>query len=150
MATSRFESLPVEVFEAINSLLDLRDLCNIRLVSRSMTLKVTQSYFGSLLRSRSVKMTRPALESMAELTANGRIGCFVENLTLTGVLPSYPMRTSITYQVAVVSPAPMLSTNIRPMFRSALLYRSSKSLQVLAGKHIIRFFYTIITQRKST
>lgn len=31
-------------------------------------------------------MTRPALETMADLTAKGRIGCFVEELTLAGVV----------------------------------------------------------------
>lgn len=86
MALSPFENLPVELFEAINVHVSLQDLCNVRLASRSMALNATQSHFGSFLRSRCVEMTRPALETMADLTAKGRIGCFVEELTLAGVV----------------------------------------------------------------
>ena len=86
MATSPIESLPPEIFEIINALLSLQDLCNVRLVSRSMASKATQDKFGSFVRSLSVELTRPALETLAALTAEGRIGCFVEDLTLTGVV----------------------------------------------------------------
>lgn len=86
MALSPFESLPVEVFEAINTLLDLKDLCNIRLTSRTGASKATQDHFGSFLRSRRIELTRPALEVMAEMTGKGRVGSFVEELALVGIV----------------------------------------------------------------
>ena len=85
-AASPFEGLPPEIFEAINVLLSLRDLCHVRLMSRSMASKATQDRFGSFVRSRGVELTRPALETMAALTAKGRIACFVEELTLSGIV----------------------------------------------------------------
>jgi hypothetical protein len=85
-ASPPFEVLPPEIFETINVLLSLRDLCNIRLVSSSMASKATQDKFASFVRSRVVELTRPALETMAALTAEGSIGCFVEELTLAGVV----------------------------------------------------------------
>ncbi|KAF2164398.1 hypothetical protein M409DRAFT_25276 [Zasmidium cellare ATCC 36951] len=86
MAGSPLESLPVEVFEAINAFLDLRDLLNVRLVSRSAASKATQNRFGSFLHSRRVEMTRLALQFSADLTTASRIGCFIEELTLVGVV----------------------------------------------------------------
>lgn len=86
MAVSPSESLPLEVFEAINVLVDLRDLCSVHLASRSMAALATGDHFGSFLRSRCVEMTRPALQIMADFTAQGRIGCFVEDLRLAGVV----------------------------------------------------------------
>lgn len=86
MAISLLENLPNEIFEAINVFLDLRDLNNVRRSSRAMALKATQNHFGSFLRCRSVETTRPALEAMADLTTSGRIGCFVEEITLVGVV----------------------------------------------------------------
>ena len=85
-AASPFEGLPPEIFEAINVLLSLRDLCHVRLMSRSMASKATQDRFGSFVRSRGVELTGPALETMAALTAKGRIACFIEDLTLAGVV----------------------------------------------------------------
>jgi hypothetical protein len=86
MAASPFEALPPEIFEGINVLLSLRDLSNVRVVSCSMASKATQDRFASFVRSRSVELTRPALETMAALTAEGRIGCFIEDLTIAGVV----------------------------------------------------------------
>lgn len=86
MAACPFEALPPEIFEIVNALLSLRDLCNVRLVSRSVASKATQDRFGSFVRSRSVELTRPALEILAALTAKGRVGCLVQDLTLAGVV----------------------------------------------------------------
>jgi hypothetical protein len=86
MAASPLQALPPEIFESINVLLSLRDLSNVRLVSRSMASKATQDRFASFVRSRSVELTRPTLETMAALTAEGRIGCLIQDLTLAGVV----------------------------------------------------------------
>ena len=86
MPVSPLEALPPEIFETINVHLGLRDLFNVRLASRSLASKATQDHFGSFVRSRRVELTRPALETMAALTAKGRIGCFVEEFTLAGVV----------------------------------------------------------------
>jgi hypothetical protein len=51
MAASPLQALPPEIFEGINVLLSLRDLSNVRLVSRSMASKATQDRFASFVRS---------------------------------------------------------------------------------------------------
>ncbi|PPJ57959.1 hypothetical protein CBER1_09419 [Cercospora berteroae] len=86
MPPHMIEELPNEVFEAISASLDLRDLNNVRLVSRSMASKVTQNHYASFLRCKRVLVARDALELTAELTANEGIGCFVEELMLVGVV----------------------------------------------------------------
>ncbi|GIZ44701.1 hypothetical protein CKM354_000789200 [Cercospora kikuchii] len=86
MPAPLLDELPSEVFEEINVQLQLYDLNILRLVSRRIAHLATQKHFGTFLRHKYVEITRPALEFMVELTTKGRIGCFVEQLTLVGVV----------------------------------------------------------------
>ena len=79
------EEMPYEVMEMIAVLLDLRDLCNIRLASRSMEVKATQDHFKSQLRTKRVYLTEAALGTFVQMTNRGGLGCLIQNLTLVSI-----------------------------------------------------------------
>ncbi|KAL3462350.1 hypothetical protein BJX64DRAFT_259363 [Aspergillus heterothallicus] len=79
-------SCPPEVIGGIVSLLDLTDVGSLRLASRCLRAKATQSQFRSRFRSKRVKVTGPGLERLAVVTQNGWLGCEISDLTLVGVV----------------------------------------------------------------
>ncbi|KAK3696416.1 hypothetical protein LTR37_017987 [Vermiconidia calcicola] len=82
---SGLEDCPNEVVESTTVLLDLKDICTLRLVSRTLASAATQNHFKSYFRSKRVELTEAALQAFVEVTRCGRLGCAVQNLTLVGI-----------------------------------------------------------------
>lgn len=80
------EDCPPEVIETIVEHLDLRDICSLRLSSRSLAANATQKHFKSYFRSKRLQLTEPALTNFVAVTMDGRLGRLVRDLTLTGVV----------------------------------------------------------------
>ena len=85
---STIEQCPAETIDNIVSFLNLRDICNLRLTSRGLALRVFGApSFGSHLEQRQVDVTERSLRAVAEATAKpGRLGCFISDLVLVGVV----------------------------------------------------------------
>lgn len=81
----RLGSLPVEVLEVIAALLELRDLCSLRLTEGDVAAKYSQGLFKTHFRTKTIKLT--ALDQLVEfvcMTQPEQLGCLVEHLTLVG------------------------------------------------------------------
>lgn len=74
-----------EIIESIVVLLHLSDICNLRLTSRLVAIKVTQDHIKSFYRSKTIDLTRPSLEAFVAATQSGLLGCLVQHVTLTGI-----------------------------------------------------------------
>lgn len=85
---STIEQCPAETIDNIVSFLNLRDICNLRLTSRGLALRVSVApSLGSYLEQRQVDVTERSLRAVAEATAKpGRLGCFIDDLVLVGVV----------------------------------------------------------------
>ncbi|KAJ5200770.1 hypothetical protein N7491_008424 [Penicillium cf. griseofulvum] len=85
---STIEQCPAETIDSIVSFLNLRDICNLRLTSRGLALRVSVApSLGSYLEQRQVDVTERSLRAVAEATAKpGRLGCFIDDLVLVGVV----------------------------------------------------------------
>ncbi|GES66463.1 F-box domain protein [Aspergillus terreus] len=66
----------------------MRDICNLRLTSRDLALRVSAApSLASHLAQRQVDMTERSLRAAVETTAKpGRLGCFIDDLVLVGVV----------------------------------------------------------------
>lgn len=84
MATQLVD-LANEIIESIVVLLDLPDICNLRLASRLLASKVTQDHFRSFFRSQKIDLTKQSLQAFVDATRSGRLGCLVQDLTLVGI-----------------------------------------------------------------
>lgn len=74
-----------EIIESIVVLLDLADICNLRLTGHLVATKVTQDHLKSFYRSKTIDLTRSSLEPFVAATQPGRLGCLVQNVTLVGI-----------------------------------------------------------------
>ncbi|CAI7644350.1 unnamed protein product [Penicillium glandicola] len=85
---SAIEQCPAQTIDNIVSFLNLRDICNLRLTSRGLALMVSAApSLGSHLEQRQVDVTECSLRAVAEATAKpGRLGCFIDDLVLVGVV----------------------------------------------------------------
>ncbi|KAJ5126304.1 hypothetical protein N7526_008481 [Penicillium atrosanguineum] len=85
---STIEQCPAEANDTIVSFLNLRDICNFRLTSRGLALRVSAApSLGAHLEQRQVDVTERSLRAVAEATAKpGRLGCFIDDLVLVGVV----------------------------------------------------------------
>lgn len=85
---SGIEKCPAERLDSILSFLQLRDICNLRLTSRDLALRVSAApSLASHLAQRQVDVTERSLRAVVETTAKpGRLGCFIDDLVLVGVV----------------------------------------------------------------
>ena len=79
------DKLTNEIFELIVPELDLKSICNLRLVCRETCWKANQDTFRSFFRKKSVKLTTEELKVFAQVT-EGDLGCSLEDLTLIGLV----------------------------------------------------------------
>ncbi|KAK4501476.1 hypothetical protein PRZ48_007285 [Zasmidium cellare] len=86
MNSSHLESLSNEIFEWVVSYLNLDDIRNLRLASRSTAYKGSQDTFKSFFKSKHVDLTRTDLSSFVRLTSQNGLGCLVEDLSLVGIV----------------------------------------------------------------
>lgn len=74
-----------EIIESIVVLLDLSDICNLRLAGRLIALKVTQDHFKSFFFSKTIDLTRQSLQAFVEATRPALLGSLLQNVTLVGI-----------------------------------------------------------------
>ncbi|KAE9365423.1 F-box domain protein [Stipitochalara longipes BDJ] len=84
--SSSLEDCPNEVIENIVVRLVLGDICNLRLVSRTLATKATQAHFKSFFLSKHVDVTESALRAFVEFTKSSSLGCLIQHLVLIGVV----------------------------------------------------------------
>ena len=83
----RLDCCPNEIIESVVVLLAFPDICNLRLVSRLISVKVVQEHFKSFYKKKHVDLTEESLQALQYNTVNkGRLGCLVEELTLVGIV----------------------------------------------------------------
>ncbi|KAF9886730.1 hypothetical protein FE257_011107 [Aspergillus nanangensis] len=80
------ENCPLELVENIVGHLDVADVGNLRLTSRCLRSKATQSHFKYHFRSKRVRVTSSTLRKLASVTQSGSLGCEIRHLTLVGVV----------------------------------------------------------------
>lgn len=86
MGAANLESLTNELFEQVVHSLNLPDIQNLRLVSRSTGLKTVQDTYRSFFREKHINLRRNDLQSFVEATSQSGLGCLVEHLSLTGIV----------------------------------------------------------------
>ncbi|WPH02623.1 F-box domain protein [Acrodontium crateriforme] len=84
--SSRIEQLPAEMIELILVNLNLGDHRNIRLTSRTMASKSTQSRFRWYLQRKSIELNEEDLLHFIENTRPGGLGCHIEELVFAGLV----------------------------------------------------------------
>ncbi|USW47186.1 hypothetical protein Slin15195_G005050 [Septoria linicola] len=80
------ERCPNEIIECVVVLLELSDMCHLRLASRVLLGKATQDYFKSFCKHKHVDLTKTAIQILIDITQPGMLGCHIEELTLVGVV----------------------------------------------------------------
>ncbi|KAK4507757.1 hypothetical protein PRZ48_001492 [Zasmidium cellare] len=80
-----FTDLANEIVESIVVLLNLPDICNLRLAGRLVATKVTQDHFKSFFRSKTIDLTKSSLEDFVAATQPHLLGCLVQDVTLIGI-----------------------------------------------------------------
>ena len=81
------EDLPPEILERTVVLLSLRDVCALRLSSRTLASKATQDYFKTFFTRKRVEVTELGLQKFVDCTAAGGLNSLIKHLTL--VAPVY-------------------------------------------------------------
>jgi hypothetical protein len=81
------QGLPPELTERIIVLLPLPDICSLRLTNRNLASNTTQKHFKTSFRTKRVQITEQQLSSFVAVTANGGLGCLLQDLTL--IAPVY-------------------------------------------------------------
>ena len=79
------EGCPSEIIEQIVVRLDLKHICSLRLSCRSLAAKCVQTYFKKFFRSIHIDLTKDALQTFANGTQAGGLGCLFQELTITGI-----------------------------------------------------------------
>jgi hypothetical protein len=80
------EGCPNEAIECIVVHLGLIDIRSLRLSSRALGIKATEDHFKSYFHSKHVDITHSALSAFVDITGPGELGCFIQDLTLVGVV----------------------------------------------------------------
>ncbi|KAF2168043.1 hypothetical protein M409DRAFT_21489 [Zasmidium cellare ATCC 36951] len=86
MGAASLESLTNELFEHVVQHLDLNDIRNLRLASRSTAFKAAQDTYRTFFQMKHVELRRENLEKFVRITAQGGMGCLVEHLTLMAIV----------------------------------------------------------------
>lgn len=88
---TRLTGLPAEVMEGIVTLLELRDICSLRLTAGEVAAKSSQGWFKKHFRTKTIELKAPGqLEEFVCMTQSKQLGCLVQHLTLVGGLPTSP------------------------------------------------------------
>ncbi|KAF2210445.1 hypothetical protein CERZMDRAFT_45490 [Cercospora zeae-maydis SCOH1-5] len=80
------DTLPAELVESIVLSLTLHEICTLRLANRSVASKASQDHFRSFYRSKRVDVDEHGLKDFVVVTANGGMGCLIDDFTLTGLV----------------------------------------------------------------
>jgi hypothetical protein len=96
-------NLPYEIIECIVVLLDLKDICMLRLTSKYMAFSVVQNRYRSFFKAKSVDLTPSALKAFSEATELGQLGCLVQDLTLIGIASSPEFRQDLEETKTILS-----------------------------------------------
>ncbi|GIZ43375.1 hypothetical protein CKM354_000660500 [Cercospora kikuchii] len=80
------DKLPAELVENIVLSLTLHEICAFRLANRSIASKASQDHFRSFYRSKRVDVDEHGLKDFVVVTANGGMGCLIDDFTLTGLV----------------------------------------------------------------
>ncbi|KAF2159059.1 hypothetical protein M409DRAFT_61135 [Zasmidium cellare ATCC 36951] len=118
--------LPVEVIEAFATLLDLPDLCILRLTSCELAAKASQGCYRTFFRKKEIDLAdSEQLETFKRLTRRGGLGCLVENMTF---LRYVALEDGGNHDVAA---SPDLHVLV-DCLRNLKMYSASKSLHDLS------------------
>lgn len=82
---SALEALPIELIEHIVTNLDFCDISSLRLTSRTIEDKASQFSFTTLFGRKDIGLTTTALQNFVGATGQGRLGCLLQDCTLTGI-----------------------------------------------------------------
>ncbi|OQO00375.1 hypothetical protein B0A48_13723 [Cryoendolithus antarcticus] len=88
------EALPGELLDSIIEPLELDDICNIRLCSRTLAAKAVQGRYKAYFYRKTVKINQKFLLDFERVTKSSGLGCLVQDLILAGVLDEKRARTS--------------------------------------------------------
>ncbi|EMT74302.1 hypothetical protein NOF04DRAFT_11421 [Fusarium oxysporum II5] len=80
------ESCPEPVVECIVQLLDLDDICNLRLTCKSLALGSSHYRFRTFFRSKHIKLMVDALRTFAEGIQDGGLQSLIQHLYLVGIV----------------------------------------------------------------
>ncbi|KAJ4118814.1 hypothetical protein NW765_007999 [Fusarium oxysporum] len=80
------ESCPEPVVECIVQLLDLDDICNLRLTCKSLALRSSHYRFRTFFRSKHIKLMVEALRTFAEGIQSGGLQSLIQHLYLVGIV----------------------------------------------------------------
>ena len=84
--SASFESLPVEMTENIVECLSLQDIKSLRLTCHAIHTKASQGRLRSFYATKEINLREPDLNEFASYMSPERLPCWLENLTVNGVL----------------------------------------------------------------
>ncbi|PWY86558.1 hypothetical protein BO94DRAFT_86889 [Aspergillus sclerotioniger CBS 115572] len=84
------ESFPVELIEAIVSLLDFQDICTLRLTGRTLAFKSSNAIFRTYFSSKKLQITEASLKQFVRVTQPGQLGLWLQRLTVYDILDPDP------------------------------------------------------------
>jgi hypothetical protein len=97
MEPSSLEGLSNELFEYVVQELDLRSICNLRLVNRQVAHKATQRTFCSLFERIRIRLSKDSLEAAARVTTSP-LTTHVSEITIVGFAYDYtPLEHTCNY-----------------------------------------------------
>ncbi|KAI4730056.1 hypothetical protein E4T49_02028 [Aureobasidium sp. EXF-10728] len=120
---ARLFDLPSEIVESIVCLLDLRDICSLRLASRTIEAASSQAYFRTFFLSKTIKLETKAVARFAAITEHSRFAVLLQDLCVNGI----PLAPSTS--VPNLEHVDMLSTAFRNLSKHSSEY-SLRSLTV--------------------
>lgn len=82
--STRLPDLPYEIVEMIVCLLEHRDICNLRLVSRAIDVASTIAHYKSFFGCKTVELGSNAISRFVAITKYSRFAGLLQDLTLTG------------------------------------------------------------------
>nr|POE78985.1 hypothetical protein CFP56_77663 [Quercus suber] len=84
--SSHLAGFPDEIIEEIVKLLEIGDICSLRLASPLLAIKTAQAHFKSFFRTKKVLITRTSLQRFVAAVKLGMPGNLLEDLSLVGVV----------------------------------------------------------------
>lgn len=81
------DRLPVELLEAVATLLDFRDICNLRLTARDVAAKSSHGVFKTYFQDKTIRLTaKEQLQEFVRMTQQDQMGCLIQNIQLVAPL----------------------------------------------------------------
>lgn len=84
--TSRLAGLPAEILEAVVVLLDVADICKLRLTCVEVAAKASQGSFKAGFTTKELRISPDRLQQFVAVTQTGRLGCLLKDLTIIGAV----------------------------------------------------------------